>query len=155
MSAATRRLATRLADDASLPWGEVGGGFALKLFRRGQDDGVYSMLNRFEPGFRAPTHRHLGDVHAYTLEGRWRYEEYDWVAGPGDYVFEPAGSTHTLVVPAENAGPTLVFFTVAQGLELYDAEGRVFMVQDGAGMEQLYRDALARQGVPFPAGVLA
>ena len=145
---------TRLAEDASIPWGEVGGGFALKLFRRGKDDGVYSMLNRFDPGFRAPKHRHLGEVHGYTLQGRWLYEEYDWVAGAGDYIYEPAGSVHTLVVPAENPGPTLVFFTVAQGLELFDGDGKVFMVQDGAGMELLYRHALAQQGIAYPAGVL-
>lgn len=145
---------TRLADDASIPWGEVGGGFALKLFRRGKDDGVYSMLNRFAPGFRAPRHRHLGEVHGYTLAGRWRYEEYDWVAGPGDYIYEPAGSIHTLVVPEDNPGPTVVFFTVAQGLELFDPEGHMFMVQDGAGMELLYRHALAQQGLEYPVHVL-
>ncbi len=155
MSAAPRiDVPTRLADDASIPWGEVGGGFALKLFRRGKDDGVYSMLNRFAPGFRAPRHRHLGEVHGYTLSGRWLYEEYDWVAGPGDYIYEPAGSIHTLVVPEDNPGPTLVFFTVFQGLELFDPDGNMFMVQDGAGMELLYRHALSQQGIAYPASVL-
>ena len=44
-------------------------------------------------------HRHYGPVHAVTLRGRWRYLEHDWVAEAGDYVFEPPGETHTLVVP--------------------------------------------------------
>ena len=145
---------TRLATDDAIPWAEVGGGFAMKLFRRGAKDGVYSMLNRFAPGFRAPRHRHLGEVHGYTLAGRWLYEEYDWVAGPGDYIYEPAGSVHTLVVPADNPAPTVVFFTVAQGLELMDDAGNVFMVQDAPGMEQLYRVSLEREGVAYPAGVL-
>src|SRR5258708_29885112 len=38
-------------------------------------------------------------VHAFTLRGRWRYLEHDWIATPGDYTFEPPGETHTLVVP--------------------------------------------------------
>ena len=145
---------TRLATDDSIPWGEVGGGFAMKLFRRGQADGVYSMLNRFAPGFRAPKHRHLGEVHGYTLQGRWFYEEYDWVATAGDYIYEPADSVHTLKVPEDNPGPNIVFFTVAQGLELMDDAGNVFMVQDAPGMELLYRVSLEKQGLAYPATVL-
>jgi hypothetical protein len=33
-------------------------------------------------------------------------------------------------------------------------QGRVFLVQDAAGMEQLYRGGLERQGVAYPTGVL-
>src|ERR1700745_4329839 len=43
--------------------------------------------------------RHSGPVHAFTLRGRWRYLEHNWVASPGDYAFEPPGETHPLVVP--------------------------------------------------------
>jgi len=31
------------------------------------------------------------------LEGRCRYLEYDWVAGPGSFIFETPGLSHTLV----------------------------------------------------------
>ena len=44
-------------------------------------------------------HRHYGPVHALTLRGTWHYLEHDWIASTGDYAFEPAGETHTLVVP--------------------------------------------------------
>ena len=37
-------------------------------------------------------------VHAHTTKGKWGYKEHDWEAGPGTYVFEPPGETHTLVV---------------------------------------------------------
>ena len=43
-------------------------------------------------------HRHFGPVHAFVMKGSWRYLEHDWVAREGDYVFEPPGETHTLVV---------------------------------------------------------
>jgi 2,4'-dihydroxyacetophenone dioxygenase len=42
-------------------------------------------------------HRHRGPVWACTLEGSWRYLEYDWVAQPGSYVHESPGVIHTLV----------------------------------------------------------
>ena len=44
-------------------------------------------------------HRHPAPVHGYVIKGSWRYLEHDWVASAGDYAFEPAGETHTLVVP--------------------------------------------------------
>jgi quercetin dioxygenase-like cupin family protein len=146
--------ATSVVHRDALPWAEIGPGVEMKLLRRGATDGVYTMLNRFAPGFEAPRHKHLGEVHAYTIEGRWRYREYDWVAGPGDYVYEPAGSVHSLWVPDGNAGPTLVIFTIHAAMELYDAEGRVFMLQDAAGMEAIYRGALASRGIAHPEAVL-
>ena len=43
-----------------------------------------------------------GPVEAWVIAGSWRYLEHDWVAGPGDYIYEPIGDVHTLVVdPAE------------------------------------------------------
>ena len=34
----------------------------------------------------------------YTIEGKWKYKEHDWIAGPGSVVYETAASTHTLEV---------------------------------------------------------
>ncbi|RBR12511.1 uncharacterized protein FIESC28_08635 [Fusarium coffeatum] len=45
-------------------------------------------------------HRHRGTVTAVTMSGNWRYKEYDWVAGPGDYVVENPGTIHTLSMGA-------------------------------------------------------
>jgi quercetin dioxygenase-like cupin family protein len=46
-------------------------------------------------GGKLGRHRHRGTVSACTLEGSWRYLEYDWVARPGSYVRESPGVTHT------------------------------------------------------------
>lgn len=54
-------------------------------------------------------HHHHGPVDAFTLRGTWRYLEHHWVASAGDYPFEPAGETHTLVVPNDAAGMTTLF----------------------------------------------
>ena len=151
---AAAEMSTSLVPHDHLPWAEIGPGVELKMLRRGDADGVYTMLNRFEPGFIAPKHLHLGDVHAYTIQGRWHYQEYDWVAGPGDYVFEPSGSIHTLVINEDNTEPTIALFTIANGIEVYDDNGDLLMLQDGPGMDALYRVGLEAQGLSYPEAVL-
>ncbi len=43
------------------------------------------------------THKHRGTVVMVCLEGSARYLEYDWVAHPGDFIYETPGLIHTLV----------------------------------------------------------
>lgn len=48
-------------------------------------------------------HAHPSPVHGYVISGNWRYAERDWIAQPGDYLFEPAGDVHTLLaLPGES-----------------------------------------------------
>ena len=54
-------------------------------------------------------HRHRGPVMACTLEGSWRYLEYDWVSRAGDYVHESPGVIHTLVSDDPNGMKTIFF----------------------------------------------
>lgn len=65
--------------------------------------GYYLNILRVRRSGVLSRHRHSGPVHAFTLRGSWRYLEHDWVASAGDYAFEPAGETHTLIVPGEVA----------------------------------------------------
>jgi len=60
--------------------------------------GYYVNLLRFKGGGTLGCHRHSSPVHAHTIKGEWGYLEHSWRAGPGTYVFEPPGETHTLVV---------------------------------------------------------
>ena len=148
---------TSLVPGADIPWiwmGFEGSGVEMKLLKCGRDDDVCTFINRFQPGFMAPRHLHLGEVHAYTLQGCWHYLEYEWEARAGDYVYEPPNTTHTLHIPEENTEPTVVFFTVARGMDLYDENGEVFMTQDAKGIEDLYRAGLAEKGLPWPDRVL-
>jgi anti-sigma factor ChrR (cupin superfamily) len=149
--------ATSLVQHDDVPWvwmGFEGSGVEMKLLRCGREDDVCTFINRFQPGFMAPKHLHLGEVHAYTLQGRWHYLEYDWEARAGDYVYEPPDTIHTLHVPEDNTEPTVVFFTVAKGMDLYDEHGEVFMKQDAKGLEELYRGGLAEQGLAWPEAIL-
>lgn len=43
-------------------------------------------------------HLHPAPVYAYVIKGSWRYLEHDWVATEGNFVYEPPGEVHTLVV---------------------------------------------------------
>lgn len=74
-------------------------------------------------------HRHTGQVHVLTLKGHWHYPEKDWAAGPGTYVFEPPGETHTLIVP--EGGADMMFMAQVRGaLQYVDETGRVIGFDD-------------------------
>ncbi len=74
-------------------------------------------------------HRHFGPVHAFVMRGSWRYLEHDWVAREGDYVFEPPGETHTLVVPDE-VTEMMTLFHVTGGYAYCDPHGETTGVED-------------------------
>jgi 2,4'-dihydroxyacetophenone dioxygenase len=74
-------------------------------------------------------HRHAGTVHAVTLRGRWYYLEHDWVAEAGDYVCEPPGEVHTLVVP-EDVEEMITLFHVTGGYTYVDPFGTPLGYED-------------------------
>jgi 2,4'-dihydroxyacetophenone dioxygenase len=74
-------------------------------------------------------HRHHGPVHGFTLRGAWRYLEHDWVASAGDYAFEPAGETHTLVVP-DDIQEMATLFHVTGGYTYIDPYGTALGYED-------------------------
>jgi quercetin dioxygenase-like cupin family protein len=74
-------------------------------------------------------HRHAGTVHAFTLRGRWHYLEHDWVAEAGDYVCEPPGETHTLVVP-DDVTEMMTLFFVSGGYTYVDPFGTALSYED-------------------------
>ncbi|EKT4554168.1 MULTISPECIES: 2,4'-dihydroxyacetophenone dioxygenase family protein [Gammaproteobacteria] len=90
-------------------------------------------------------HRHRGPVTAYTLEGSWRYEEYDWVAQAGDFVQENPGVIHTLT---SDTGTKALFF-VQGSLEFYDEEDKLTETQDVFGFMDMYIRYCEENGVPF------
>ena len=75
----------------------------FQLLQASVEQGLWVVRTHFKPGTTVPTHRHTGEVFAVTFSGSWRYLEYPEVNTAGSYLFEPAGSRHTLHVPASNA----------------------------------------------------
>ena len=142
---------TSVCHTDQLPWAELAPGIEMKVLRTGDGSGRYTLMNRFAPGTVLPKHYHHGEVHAWTVEGTWGYLEYDWSASAGDYIFEPAGSVHTLVVPSEAAGPATIQFVIEQGLDFLDEHGEPFHVEDAESITRLYVDTLAAAGIERPA----
>ena len=92
------------------------------------------------------THKHTGHVLAFTQKGSWFYKEYpDVVNTAGSYLYEPAGSVHTLHVPATNDGVTDVWFAIHGANLNLDADGNVELVIDAHGILPFYRAVCAEQ----------
>lgn len=135
-----------LGPDA-LPFVTVGEGIELQLLHVDLRQGLWVNRTRLAPGTVVPRHYHPGPVFAVTLQGRWYYAESpQQVNVPGSYLFEPAGSTHTLTVPADQAEPTLAWFAIYGPNLNLGADDRVEAVLDAATMLNLYRYLVAEQG---------
>jgi len=77
---------------------------------------MYANILWVKQGGMLGRHRHRGRVFGYTLEGSWRYLEYDWVSRAGSYVQESPGAIHTLV--SDEGMKT--FFSLNGSLEFFD-----------------------------------
>lgn len=133
-----------------LPFVEFGPGQELQLLQVDLDHGTWVVRNRFQPGTEVQTHRHTGPVHAFTVSGSWKYAEYPEVNTAGSYLFEPAGSTHTLVVPASNTEVTDVRFIIHGANLNLDADGHVDLVVDAQLVLDFYRALCTQHGFPDP-----
>ena len=133
------------ADD--LPFVDIGDGNQLKVLQVRAREGLWIVENVFQPGFEVPTHRHTGPVWGYTKSGAWKYKEYDYVNRAGSFLYEPAGSVHTLT--CIEADTRVWFHMYGANLNL-DADGNIESVTDGAGTLAAYYLLCEAQGLPRP-----
>jgi quercetin dioxygenase-like cupin family protein len=124
--------------ESELPFVALGDGTHLQLLQVDVDAGLWVIRTKFEAGVTVPTHKHTGEVFAFTLAGSWKYLEYPEVNLPGSYLYEPAGSIHTLTVPAENEGMTDVWFAIYGANLNLDADGNVETVIDAGLVRDSY-----------------
>jgi 2,4'-dihydroxyacetophenone dioxygenase len=136
--------------DDSLPWVDLGGGIEIKVLQVKIEEGLWVIRNRFAPGANVQTHRHTGSVYAFTTRGAWRYRESDFMNVPGSFLYEPAGSVHTLTVPESNTEPTEVFFAIWGANLNLDANGNVEMVIDAQLVLSFYLAGAEAAGLPKP-----
>ncbi len=128
-----------LRGEDELPYVDLGDGSTLQLLQVDLDQGLWVIRTRFSPGMTVDTHKHTGTVHAFTLSGSWKYLEYpDAVNVAGSYLFEPAGSIHTLHVPDANTEVTEVLFVIHGANLNLDADGNVTTVIDAGGILAFY-----------------
>ncbi len=144
---AAEALAVTFVDDA--PWVDVPGG-QRRVVHADIPGGVWALGVRYEPGSGTERHRHTGQVFGWTLRGRWLYTEYGIEYTAGSFVHETAGSTHTLVVPADNDQVTEVLFVVHGANLMLDDDDRVIRINDAYSMGERYRRLCVEQGHPVP-----
>lgn len=146
MSTSTLPLAVHVGRD-DLPFVDIGGGNLLKVIRVDAAEGLWIVENVFQRGFAVQTHRHTGPVFGYTTSGAWHYREYDYVNRAGSFLYEPAGSVHTLEVLEDD---TQVWFHMyGANLNLRD-DGSVESITDGASTLAAYYALCAAAGLPRP-----
>ena len=145
---------TSVCRSEELPWAELAPGIEMRVLRVGADGDRYTLMNRFAPGTVLPKHHHHGEVHAWTIAGTWGYLEYDWVAGPGDYIYEDAGSVHTLMVPEDSPEPAVIQFVIEKGMDFLDGDGQPFHEENATTITELYLATLDAAGIARPAGIL-
>jgi 2,4'-dihydroxyacetophenone dioxygenase len=133
------------ADD--LPWVDIGDGSKLKVLQVKATEGLWIVQNIFQAGYTVPTHRHTGPVWGYTISGAWRYKEYDYVNRAGSFLYEPAGSTHTLECVEDD---TNVWFQMYGANLNLDPEGNIESVFDGPGTLAAYYALCEAAGLPRP-----
>ena len=138
--------AVHIGED-ELPFVDIGGGNMLKVVQVSESQGLWIIQNIFQAGFEVPTHRHTGPVWGYTISGAWKYKEYDYVNRAGSFLFEPAGSVHTLQCIEDD---TLVWFHLHGANLNLDATGNVVSVDDGAGALRAYYALCEAEGRPRP-----
>jgi len=130
-----------------LPFVDIGDGNKLKVIMVKEHEGLWIVENVFRAGYEVPTHKHTGPVYAYTVAGAWKYKEYPEVNRAGSFLFEPAGSVHTL--QAIEDGTQVWFQMYGVNLNL-DADGNVESVFDGPGSLAAYYALCEAEGLPRP-----
>jgi quercetin dioxygenase-like cupin family protein len=130
-----------------LPWVDIGEGAKLKVLQVKETEGLWIIENIFQAGFEVQTHRHTGPVWGYTVSGGWKYKEYEYVNRAGSFLYEPAGSVHTLQCIEDD---TRVWFHMYGANLNLDADGNVESVTDGAGTLAAYYLLCEAAGLPRP-----
>lgn len=133
-----------------LPFVELEPGVELQVLQVDIPNGLWVIRNRFAPGVSVQKHKHTGQVFAFTQSGSWKYLESPEVNTAGSYLFEPAGSVHTLTVPETNTEVTDVWFAI-YGANLNLAEdGSVDLVIDAQLVLDFYLMLCAQKGIENP-----
>jgi quercetin dioxygenase-like cupin family protein len=144
----TPRAVLRSEDDC--PFVDLGDGSELQLLQVDIPNGLWVIRTRFQPGYRVPTHKHTGQVFAFTISGAWKYEEYPEVMTGGSYLYEPAHSVHTLIVPEDATEVADVWFAIYGANLNLDAEGNVESIVDAEMVRDGYLMMCEAEGKGTP-----
>lgn len=134
---------TRCVADDSLPWLPLSPYAALasvKLLTADPVRGEVILVLRAPPGIELPRHRTSGSTTIYTVQGRWKFREHDWVAGPGSLVIEPAGACNTPQILADGTDDVIVLLLIGGDVHLIDCDERVVVIENWRTAVSRYLD---------------
>lgn len=119
----------------------------LKMLHIDPVSGQVVMLIKAPAGSSLGVHDHFGTIHVYTIAGSWYYLEHDWVAKPGDFIYEVANSKHTFIT---KPGPDVELFVVLEGsLAFLDENGNQIGFENAKTFQQRYIDYCTEHNVPL------
>lgn len=138
------------ADD--LPFAPFTDGVVFQLLQVDLEFGLWVVRTKFEPGVTIQRHRHTGEVYAVTFSGAWKYLEYPGTVNRAfSYLFEPAGSIHTLTTDIEGVDEiTDVWFAIRGANLNLDHDSNVESVLDAGKILEMYEEGCAAAGYPAP-----
>jgi len=120
-------------DTETVPWIPLGPGQSfkpLRFFARGR-----ALLLKLDPGTVVPRHRHLGEVHGYTVRG-FRKLDTGEVIGPGGYVYEPPGNVDSWMAIGEE--PVIVHILSFGAMEYLADDDTVVRRDSPATLRETY-----------------
>jgi hypothetical protein len=143
---------TAVIDGESLPWvpfTPYADNVFLKYFKLDPIRGEVIVLMKAPMNMQLPKHHHSGTVVVYTIEGKWKYKEHDWVAGPGSVVYETAASTHTPEVVSTEGGEgyVLTLVIVTGDLVFVDENDKVMAIENWKTAMQRYLAYCEKHGI--------
>jgi hypothetical protein len=120
---------------ADLPWMPLGPGiWARPLWFSGDSR---TLQLKVEPGVSVGQHRHTGAVHAFNISGSRELGSGE-IAGPGAYVYEPAGNADCWRCVGDE--PCVVQITLSGRVIYVNDNGKELSVTDNAKLRQQYLD---------------
>ena len=129
------------------PWVPFGPNAAIRHLLFDARHNIFSNILWIRSAGVIGTHKHRGTVVMICLEGSARYLEYDWVAGPGNFIYETPGLVHTLVSDHPNG---VKLFGWLQGpLEFYDDNGNFVETVDVWWFIHHYESYCREHGIPI------
>jgi len=132
--------------EEELPFVSYQEGVTFQLLQADIEAGLWVVRVRAQPGVTIQRHKHTGEVFAYTIAGSWKYLEYPEVNTAGSYLYEPAGSVHTLHVLKSNPGITDMWFAIRGANLNLDEQGNVETVLDAAAVLEIYLGRCREEG---------
>jgi 2,4'-dihydroxyacetophenone dioxygenase len=131
--------------ESESPWVPFAENSAIRHLAFDVRTNMYANVLWVKQGGMLGRHRHRGRVFGYTVEGSWRYLEYDWIARAGSYVQESPGAIHTLV---SDEGMKTIFW-LNGALEFFDENNNLIETLDVFWFINHYVAYCREHGIPI------